>query len=360
MKDRTNQRGQQLAYFGIFALVLFALAALAIDAARLFFVAREAQTVADAAALAGAVALARPGGDDALAVLAAQGVALQNSVDNTLATVIAADIVVGRWSGSAFTTDTPHNAVKTTPGFTINNIFALWSPTSNTRREAIAAFETIGQGAPGLPIVLGSCFTCDPGSCSNAPINLAFSTSNGTTTNGDNAAWAVYDANNGTSHVGNYVPTACGGGGSTNPTESAGSNINMTNGVAVSLCSGFQSSNCIGQLYLVPVVQTPCGGVLNQSSPIIGFATIRITAANCNPPGFCANVAGCTGPTIGCACNNDNDCPSHVSGSCVQKYITVQPTFIDCNLPQNATVCQGGGFSDSCPDCGTGKVRLVE
>src|SRR2546428_3034753 len=114
MKDRTNQRGQQLAYFGIFALVLFALAALAIDAGRLFFVAREAQTVADAAALAGAVALARPGGDDALAVLAAQGVALQNSVDNTLATVIAADIVVGRWSGGAFTTVTPHNAVKTT------------------------------------------------------------------------------------------------------------------------------------------------------------------------------------------------------------------------------------------------------
>src|SRR6266436_8398429 len=283
MKDRTNQRGQQLAYFGIFALVLFALAALAIDAGRLFFVAREAQTVADAAALAGAVALARPGGDDALAVVAAQGVALQNSVDNTLATVIAADIVVGRWSGSAFTTNTPHNAVKTTPGFTINNIFALWSPTSNTRREAIAAFETIGQGAPGLPVVLGNCFTCAPGSCSNAPINLSFSTSNGTTTNGDNAAWAVYDTNNGTSHVGNYVPSACGGGGLTNPTESAGQNASMSNGVATSLCTGFQSSSCTGP-YLVPVVQANCGRVLNQSSPIIGFATITITGANCNPP----------------------------------------------------------------------------
>ena len=160
MKDRTNQRWQQLAYFGIFALVLFALAALAIDAGRLFFVAREAQTVADAAALAGVVALARPGGDDALAVLAAQGVALQNSVDNTLATVIAADIVVGRWSGGAFTTVTPHNAVKTTPGFTINNIFALWSPTSHTRREAIAAFEnsscySVGANWPPSPSAKG-------------------------------------------------------------------------------------------------------------------------------------------------------------------------------------------------------------
>ena len=350
MKDRTNQRGQQLAYFGIFALVLFALAALAIDAGRLFFVAREAQTVADAAALAGVVALARPGGNDALAVLAAQGVALQNSVDNTLATVIAADIVVGRWSGSAFTTDTPHNAVKTTPGFTINNIFALWSPTSNTRREAIAAFETIGQGAPGIPIVLGSCFTCDPGSCSNAPINLAFATSS-TTNSGDNAAWAVYGTNNGTGGIDSYVPTACGGTGTNAiPTKTAGSSVDTTNGGPTPLCVGF--SGCINQTYLVPVVQTACGGPIGGPNTIIGFASITILKVNCNPPGFCvANNAQ--------VCSNDNDCGG-TKGSCIQKYIQVQPTFIDCNLPQNATVCQGGGFSDSCPDCGTGKVRLVE
>jgi len=33
-KDRTNQRGQALAYFGIFGLVFFSLAAVAVDVGR--------------------------------------------------------------------------------------------------------------------------------------------------------------------------------------------------------------------------------------------------------------------------------------------------------------------------------------
>jgi len=349
--------GQAIIMFAVIILTLFGLAALVIDQARLLYVARETQAVADASALGGATALTK--GDDP--VVGAQTVARLNSANNRSATLDASDVAVGRYSNGTFTAGgTPSNSVRTIPHYTVSNIVGLWSSTSVTRRKATAAFETLGQGAPGLPVVLGSCFKCDPGSCSTSSINLAFSTSNGTTTNGDNAAWAIYDGNNGASHVQNYIPTVCGGDGSTNPTQSAGTNIGMTNGVATSLCGGFQSVSCIGQTYLVPVVQSACGGVLNQSSPVIGFATIRIMAANCNPPGFCANSAGCTGPTSGCACNNDSDCRGGVRGSCVQKYITVQPTFIDCNLPQNATVCQGGGFSDSCPDCGTGRLTLVE
>ncbi len=65
-KDRTNQRGQALAYFGIFGLVFFSLAAVAVDVGRHVFVGREAQAVADAAALAGTEALAR-GGDATVA-----------------------------------------------------------------------------------------------------------------------------------------------------------------------------------------------------------------------------------------------------------------------------------------------------
>src|SRR2546428_2099693 len=65
-KDRTNQRGQALIYFGIFGLVFFSLAALAVDVGWQVFVGREAQVVADATALAGATALGR-GGDATVA-----------------------------------------------------------------------------------------------------------------------------------------------------------------------------------------------------------------------------------------------------------------------------------------------------
>ena len=50
MKDRTNQRGQALVYTGVISLVLFSVAALAVDVGRHVFVRREAQAVADATA----------------------------------------------------------------------------------------------------------------------------------------------------------------------------------------------------------------------------------------------------------------------------------------------------------------------
>src|SRR5207249_422823 len=124
---------------------------------------------------------------------------------------------------------------------------------------------------------------------------------------------------------------------------------------------------CIGQTYVVPVIDTACGGVLNQSGTIKGFASITIKAANCNPPGYCANIAGCTGPsnscTAGapgcCTCSNDGDCGG-ARNSCIVKYITVQPLFIDCDLAQNATLCEGGSMTGSCTDCGTVYLRIVK
>ena len=113
--NRTKQRGQALAFFGVGILVFFGLAALAVDVGRQVFIGREAQAAADSAALAGVGALARGGGDTE-AVLAAQSVALQNSVNNTPAVVATADIVVGNWDGSRFDpAATPHNAVQATP-----------------------------------------------------------------------------------------------------------------------------------------------------------------------------------------------------------------------------------------------------
>src|SRR6266702_4416748 len=53
------------------------------------------------------------------------------------------------------------------------------------------------------------------------------------------------------------------------------------NGMNTRLCDGFQSSTCLNHTYLVPIVNTPCGGPINQSSPIIGFAAVTLTGANC-------------------------------------------------------------------------------
>src|SRR2546430_4875725 len=102
MKDRTNQRGQALVYTGIISLVLFSVAALAVDVGRHVFVRREAQVVADATALAGATALAR-GGD---AVAAATQFAPQDTVDGPDASLNASDVRVGR-GGNNTSTLTP-------------------------------------------------------------------------------------------------------------------------------------------------------------------------------------------------------------------------------------------------------------
>src|SRR5439155_16896807 len=100
--NRTKQRGQALMFFGVGILVFFALAALAVDVGRQVFIGREAQAAADSAALAGVGALAR-GGGDTQAILAAQSVALQNSVNKTPAVVSTADVFVGLLNCRVFT-----------------------------------------------------------------------------------------------------------------------------------------------------------------------------------------------------------------------------------------------------------------
>src|SRR2546426_6530427 len=99
MKDRPNQRGQALVYTGIISLVLFSVAALAVDVGRHVFVRREAQVVADATALAGATALARGGG----AVAAATQFAPPGTVGGPGASLHPSDARVRRGGNHANT-----------------------------------------------------------------------------------------------------------------------------------------------------------------------------------------------------------------------------------------------------------------
>ncbi len=337
---RNNQRGQALAFFGIFCLAFMGLAALVIDFARLYFVARETQTVADTSALGGALALTT--GYPATAYDGAQTEAQQNYSNATAASLDVGDVRVGNWCSSSSCLGTakpcpcctgngtgncgftsggaPQNAVQTIPHVSVDNIVGLWSSTSVVRRSAVAAFETLAQANPQLPVVMGRCFTCDPGNCSSQPITLNFGSTGST-----NAGWWLVQGN-GTKAVTDYIPSGCGGGGKSIPAASAGETINIDNGVAAGpVCGSF--SCLVGNQYLVPVTEQDCGTAFNQSTVISSFATIRILAVQC-------------------------------TGS--PKTITVQPKFIDCSLPENAVFCDGGTLGGSCPDCGTGRVALVQ
>jgi hypothetical protein len=278
MRDRTKQRGQALAYFGICTVAFFALAAVAVDAGRHVFVGREAQAVADATALAGATALAR-GADAATAVTAATSFAPEDTVDGQAASVDVSNVQVGNWDGSAFTLGgLPLNAVLTTPSFTFNNIFGLWSATSVTKRTAVAA----SQGLPQLPIALCGTVNWTSG------VTLRFSTSNGTD-HGHTAAWAVYDPQltsfPGMSTVKQYLPKGCGGDGWIPPPQTVGERVSISNGtLSNEVCTGFTQPSCtmVGQTYLVPIVDADCYVNLNGSHKITGFVTAKITAVDCN------------------------------------------------------------------------------
>jgi len=352
MKSReNNQRGQAVAFYGIFCLMFVGLAALVIDSARLYFVARETQTVADASALGGAMAYVK--GDNY--VTGAQTEASLNYANGNLFNLDDSAVSKGFWDSSTnpatFTKDgTPTNAVMTIPQLTVNNLVPMWSATSLVKRAAVAAFETLGQANPGLPVVLGDCFTCDPGHCTPDPIILSF----GNTGNTSAGWWQV--SGSGKKSTEDFIPAGCGGGGTVIGPTSANATINLSNGVTASLCNDFPC--LVGNQYLVPVSSQSCGAAFNQSTTIAGFATIKILGTDCNSiitgvdtggnwtmevqPHFidCSHPNICTGGSSdGATCSTNDACPG---GVC------------------NATICTGIVLGGSCPRCGTGKVALVQ
>jgi len=281
MKDRTNQRGQVLVYFGIFGLVFFSLAAVAVDVGRHVFVGREVQAAADATALVGATTLAR-GWDAGTAITKATTFGSENTVDGHPAAT--GEVQVGNWDGSTFTLGgSPLNAVSTAPSVTVDNIFGLWTQTSTIQRKAVAAF----QGAPQLPLVL-----CDNTASGGwvAGITLRLSDSGVNT-----AAWAVFDPQvttfPGMSVVTSTLPIGCDAGqGWVPPPQTVGASIALGNGqLPQSLCGNLQPPCSItGKTYIFPVVDIPCCGPNNQPCPlnnqhkIIGFVTAMIDGVHCD------------------------------------------------------------------------------
>jgi len=64
----------------------------------------------------------------------------EDTVDGQAASIGSSDVQVGNWDGGTFAVGGwPSNAVRTTPSFTLSNIFGLWSRTSLIHRTATAA-----------------------------------------------------------------------------------------------------------------------------------------------------------------------------------------------------------------------------
>ena len=378
--NRQHQEGVALVAFAIVFVALAAAATVAIDLAHLAFTATEVQTAADAGATAGAIALAKGENwhDQAIEV------ANQSLAPNISAgagappwTLSADAVKIGNYSvGSngvgVFQADViPYNAVKVSASITVTNLLAgsIFDPvfrTTDVRRESTAVFQTIGAARPGIPIALGKCGQCDPGSCSTTQITLSLNGLN-------NAAWITSDQNSGVTGIQAYIPTGCGGGGQSIPQLSAASGSTpgsippLDNGVknASKLCPSFR---CLeGRAYLVPVVGNDCRKPYNGQD-VVGFETIEILKVNCG-----SNTMTVRTILNDCKRNITCACPEGVTCDSLANYAYACSSNSDCT---GQTTCTGNpcgsspcgifssdscySYGGTCPSCGTGSVALVQ
>jgi Flp pilus assembly protein TadG len=379
--NRRHQEGVALVAFAIAFLALAAAATVAIDLAHLAYTATAIQTAADAGATAGVIALAKGENchDQAMDVANhSLAPSIYGDVGTPAWTLSGDDAVkIGNYSVDSngvgvFNADViPYNAVKVSATITVTNllagsVFDSVFRTTDVTRESTATFQTIGAARPGIPIALGKCGQCDPGSCSSTQITLSFNGLN-------NAAWITSDQNSGVTGITAYVPTGCGGGGQRIPQLSAasgstpGSMPSLDNGVkkASKLCPSFK---CLeGREYLVPIVGNDCSKPYNGQE-VIGFETIEILKVNCGNDTMtvrtilndckrsitCACPEGVTcdaGANYAYACSSDSDCTGLTT--CTGNPCGASPCGI---FASNSCYSFGG----TCPSCGTGSVALVQ
>jgi Flp pilus assembly protein TadG len=280
---RKRERGAVLTAFVLTSTALFALAAVGVDTGRLALTANEVQTVADAAATAGAHALL-DGGSTATARAQAQTVAAQNRVNGNAAAIEAGQLEVGSYDPQtqAFVNGAlPANAVRATPAVTVQNLFAglfgsQFAQTTVTK-TATAAFTGLGSGRPNLPLAIGACNFPALSACFNDPSCLPSLTQVPSTTN--NTGWTSFlDGSTSNPSIAQYMPSACGGT-RTPPDVGVGTSISLNNGQITSVLKAVE--DCVKQginKFTVPVVS--CDGNFNQSSTITGFATIIVDSVN--------------------------------------------------------------------------------
>lgn len=275
-RRRKAERGFATIYLGISILALAAVATLGVDVGRIAFTATEVQSAADTVATTGAKQLIlgtanpRTDAEDVLAANMIDGHAGQKSEIQTFET--------GNYDG---TTDsfsaggTPANAVRAVVSTQVNNILTaiLGQPASTVTKTATAAFGSLGAGQPTLPLAIGDCLFPSPDCMDDSCLPKLLQVPSPE----DNSAWTGFFDSASSNLAQDYFPAECGGS-LTPPTIRTGEDINIINGETSTLKA---LEDCLAagiDTFLVPIVE--CGIQYNQSTPVLGFATIHVTDVN--------------------------------------------------------------------------------
>ena len=264
-----NSRGVLLPMLGLLLTGVFAMTAVGGGFGRMTLAASEAQSAADAAALAGAMAVFRNTSPVVDALVVSNG----NEVEHRSAFGMLSTLVVGSYdydsrsfAGGAI----PQNAVMARIETVVGNPFGalIGKPTTDVEKIAYASLSGLRGGRPTLPIVIGECnFDEDCFSQSCMPRLTQVPDPD------DNSGWTAFFVNSNTQSVESYIPQPCGGG---NIQEIwVGDVINVSNGQTTPLLQGFDCLIDNGMFeHLIPIV--PCGGQFNQTKDVVGFATVRL------------------------------------------------------------------------------------
>lgn len=264
-----NPRGILMPMLGLVMTGILAMAAVGAGFGRMTLAASEAQSAADAAALAGAMAVFKNTSPVVDALIVSNG----NEVENRSAFGMLSTLVVGSYDYDSRSFDggaIPQNAVMARVETTVSNPFGalIGRPTNAVEKIAYASLSGLRGGRPTLPIVIGECnFQEDCFSQSCMPRLTQVPDPD------DNSGWTAFFINSNAQSVESYIPLPCGGG---NIQEIwVGDVINVSNGQTTPLLRAFDCLIDNGMLeHLIPIV--PCGGHYNQTKEVRGFATIRL------------------------------------------------------------------------------------
>ncbi len=346
-RDRKTQRGVALVYVAVCLIAFLGFAAVGIDLAHLAHTATEVQTVADAAARGGAVALGQSGGTPGVGITRAQFVAAKNYMNGVPSP--AGDVLVdeghydssqhqfqccpsgsgynspccqsslnmGDWSCTQSNSCSTRGAVLAMPRTTVTNLLAgvLGNKTSTVDKVAVAAYSGPSQGcktpsgcaaldwqcwcnhgvAPCMPLGAPSCQYTDP--CLDQSCLPALTVSNGQT---NTAAWVVPSSE--TASDNNLRPFMENGGcskpgnGNNNaapfPVSSTSDSINANNGIATSgNGNAFDLLRCVVGQHVACSKNSDCLGTNTCNSGICSYTPQGCTAdANGNITGYGGNV----------------------------------------------------------------------
>jgi Flp pilus assembly protein TadG len=300
-----KEHGVTLLATGVWLSAFLALAAIAVEVARLTDTATEVQVAADSAALAAALAISQ--GQNGQAISNGQSAAANNWADGRSVDPNGVQIDIGHYDSDPAAN--PHFTPTCTPGVdcnaakatvTVSNVkyiiaSILGGQETNVQKNAVAAAECQGSATP-LPLAI-----CTSALTSIPPDKLCGQLTSAINIQPDsaqNGCWtSLNSASSSASFVESIFPAKCGG---TPLYTSLGENIDLHGGLSDAV---FKALQCCIQCqdvhdFTVPVIS--CTGSCGGSPPVLGFATLHIANAtqvsrntngttNCNSFTFCSN-----------------------------------------------------------------------